>query len=291
VKLQQNITPKAVAATSLRGFAPEVRQVICWLGATVCGTLTLTCVQAQQSDDAAELAKKLSNPVASLISVPLQYNYDKDFGANDQGSKSVLNIQPVVPFTLNEKWNLILRTIVPLANAHEVPPGSSDSGLGDVVQSFFFSPKQPVDGWILAAGPVLLYPTASAATLGGEKWGAGPTAVALRQRGPWTYGMLVNHIESFAGSRSRGGISATFAQPFVSYVTASRTTFGLNTESTYDWRSSGWAVPVNASVSQLLKVQSQILQVSLGARYWIESPGSGPEGFGFRATVTFLFPK
>lgn len=245
----------------------------------------------QEADQAAELAKKLANPVASLISVPLQYNYDEKFGVDDKGSKSVLNIQPVIPLSLNDSWNLIIRTIVPLVDQQDIPAGTDESGMGDILQSFFFSPKQPVGGWILAAGPVILYPTASDEVLGGEKWGAGPTALALQQKGPWTYGALVNHVESFAGEDDRADMSATFVQPFLAYVTKTKTTLGLNAESTYDWKNEKWSVPVNATVSQLLKVGPQILSLTLGARYWAESPEAGPEGWGVRAGVTFLFPK
>ena len=259
--------------------------------AMLAAALVFACAHAQETDRAAELAKKLANPVASLISVPAQYNYDENFGANDEGSKSVLNVQPVVPFSLGSRWNLITRTIVPLMSAHDVPPGSSESGLGDITQSFFFSPKEPIGGWILAAGPVFLYPSASDATLGAEKWGAGPTALALKQQGHWTYGMLVNHIESFAGTSARADLSITYAQPFLAYITKTKTTLGLNAESTYDWNAEQWSVPVNASVSQLLKVRSQILQLQLGVRYWAESPANGPEGLGFRAAIVLLFPR
>lgn len=262
-----------------------------WIAVILSSAWIVSHAHAQQADQSVELAKKLANPVASLISVPLQFNYDDNFGANDDGSKSVLNIQPVIPFSLNAKWNLITRTIVPLASTTNVPPGFSESGLGDIVQSFFFSPKEPVGGWILAAGPVILYPSATDRTLGGEKWGAGPTALALKQQGPWTLGMLVNHIESFAGTSARTDISATFVQPFVAYITKTKTTLGLNTESTYNWETAQWSIPINASVSQLLKVGPQILQVQAGIRYWAESPANGPDGFGFRAAVTFLFPK
>lgn len=262
----------------------------------IVGTMLLLAgvvsANAQEADQQAELAKKLANPVAALISVPLQYNFDENIGPNGDGSKSVLNVQPVVPLSLTEDWNLIIRTIVPLVDQKDIPvKGADKSGMGDIVQSFFFSPKAPVGGWILAAGPVGLYPSASDEALGGEKWGVGPTVLALQQKGPWTYGLLANHIESFAGEDERADISATFVQPFVSYITKTKTTFGLNTESTYDWENDQWSVPVNASVSQLLKVGPQILQLSLGARYWAEHGDNGPEDFGFRAAVTFLFPK
>ena len=125
----------------------------------------------------------------------------------------------------------------------------------------------------------------------GEKWGAGPTVLALQQQGPWTFGLLANQIWSFAGEEGRADINLGFVQPFISYITKTKSTIGLNTESTYDWENDQWSVPVNATVSQLLKVGSQIMQVSVGARYWVESPDSGPEGVGLRAGVTFLFPK
>jgi hypothetical protein len=247
--------------------------------------------QEAGADEAAELAKKLANPVASLISVPLQYNYDEKYGPDDKGSKSVLNIQPVWPFSLGKEWNLITRTIIPLVAQHDIPPGTDKSGIGDILQSFFFSPKEPVNGWILAVGPVILYPTASDDALGGGKWGAGPTVLALKQADGWTYGMLANHVESFAGQGDRAYISSTFVQPFLSYITKTKTTIGLNSESTYDWRNEKWSIPVNLSVSQLLKVGDLPMQVSAGVRYWAESPANGPEGFGFRAGITFLFPK
>lgn len=249
--------------------------------------------QAGTTDAAAELAKKLSNPIASLISVPLQYNYDENYGPNDEGSISRLNIQPVIPFSLNDEWNLITRTIIPLVDQNDVPvKGSGESGLGDITASQFFSPKAPGwRDWIWGVGLVELLPTASDDALGGEKWGIGPTAVALRQVGPWTYGGLVNHIWSVAGDDKRADINVTFIQPFLSYVTKTKTTFGLNTESSYDWENEQWSVPINLSVAQMFKIGPQIMQLSVGARYWAESPENGPKDWGGRAQLTFLFPK
>lgn len=252
-----------------------------------------TASEAEQQATTADLAKKLANPIASLISVPLQYNYDKNYGPDDDGSTSRLNIQPVIPIRLNDDWNLITRTIIPLIDQQDIPVrGKSKSGLGDITASLFFSPKEPTArGWIWGAGPVALLPTASDEQLGGEKWGLGPTAVVLKQEGPWTVGGLANHIWSVAGDDDRADISTTFLQPFLSYVTKTKTTFGLNTESSYDWESKKWSVPINLTVGQIFKVGPQILQFTVGARYWAEAPENGPEGWGARAQLTLLFPK
>ncbi|MBO9528198.1 MAG: hypothetical protein J7517_19120, partial [Sphingobium yanoikuyae] len=146
--------------------------------------------------DADELARQLSNPVASLISVPLQFNHDELDG---DGSRSWVNVQPVVPVSIGANWNMISRTILPITYQEDIFPGAgSQFGSGDITQSFFFSPKQPsAGGWIVGVGPALLVPTASDDLLGTGKWGAGPTAVVLRQtEAGWTYGALLNHIWS-----------------------------------------------------------------------------------------------
>jgi hypothetical protein len=254
--------------------------------------LALTAPARAQDDQAAELAKKLSNPVASLISVPLQYNYDTYGGTNDGATVHLLNMQPVVPFSLNEKWNLITRTIVPLLDRQGFAfDALNESGLGDIVATQYFSPKSPTAGWIWGVGPAELLPTASDEFLGSKKWGLGPTAVALRQTGPWTTGFLGSHIWSVGGDDARADISLTSLQPFVSHLTRTRTTFAVLTETTYDWEQEQWSVPVIGVVGQMLKIGSQILQLAVGGKYWAEAPQDGPEKWGLRVQLTLVFPK
>lgn len=240
-----------------------------------------------------QIARELSNPVAALISVPLQFNYDHGMGPTEDGRRYALNIQPVIPFSLTPEWNLISRTIIPVIDQKDaVPGGGSQSGLGDTVQSLFFSPAKPTAGGLLyGVGPVFLLPTATDKRLGTEQWAVGPTGVVLRQDGPWTVGVLANHLWSVAGDSNRASVNASFVQPFVSYVTQTRTTFALQTESSYDWQHNQWTVPINFNVAQLLRVGDQILQVGATARYWADGPTGAPTGWGLRLNLTFLFPR
>ena len=263
-------------------------------GAALLAALGLAMSPAASADSDAELAKKAQNPIAAMISLPLQLNYDEGYGATGDGEKWLLNVQPVIPFDLNADWNLISRTIVPLIDQKDFVAGGAldESGVGDVLQSLFFSPKAPTaGGWIWGVGPALLLPTASDRVLGGEKWALGPTAVVLKQESGWTVGVLGNHLWSVAGEDDRDDISATLVQPFLGYTTRTYTTFMINTESTYDWKGETWSVPVNLMATQMLRVGGQPLTLQAGARYWADSPDGGPDGWGFRFAVTFLFPK
>jgi len=242
-----------------------------------------------EKDNQAELAKKLNNPVANLISVPIQNNWDFGIGPAN-AMRYTANIQPVIPISVAKDWNVIVRTIMPVIDAPSPAPGVRSAwGLGDITQSLFLSPKEPVGGWILGGGPVFLWPSATDSMLGSGKFGAGPTIVVLRQEHGWTYGMLANQIWSFAGWGDQN-VSASFLQPFLSFTTKTYTTFTVNTESTYDWRNHQWTVPLNLMVAQLLKIGKQPIQFQIGARYYADKPDGGPD-WGLRFAVTFLFPK
>jgi hypothetical protein len=186
---------------------------------------------------------------------------------------------------------LISRTGLPIISQDQIFPAAGDQfDLGDAAQSFFFSPTHSTGGIIWGAGPVILLPTGTDPLLSAEKWGTGPTAVALSQWRGWTVGMLANHIWSFAGENERVDVSTTFLQPFITYTTPDAWTFALNTESTYDWEAEAWTFPINFNVTKLIKFGSQPVSLGAGVRYWAESPESGPEGWGLRSSITILFP-
>ena len=261
-------------------------------------------------DPAADLAKKLQNPVASLISVPLQNNFDYGGGSGRNGSQYTINIQPVIPFKLDDDWNLITRTIVPISQANHILP-QNVGGLGDIVQSFFLSPSRPIGGLIVGVGPVFLYPSASDDRISANQFAAGPTAVVLKQSGPWTFGILANHLQGIGGVGHNGlggnavlgeegfttvtpkgrsaRVSTTFLQPFASYTFKSYTTLSLQTETTYNWSAQQWTVPIIAGASQILKIGLQPVSIGLQGKYVAERPTGAP-GWGIRLTVTLLFP-
>ncbi|HET9793764.1 MAG TPA: transporter [Thermoanaerobaculia bacterium] len=248
---------------------------------------------AAASSNGAELAKKLSNPIANLISAPVQMNFDYGFAGGD-GFKFVANVQPVIPISISRDWNVISRTILPLTYQSHVVDDGRQGGLGDTLQSLFFSPKEPTSGGIVwGVGPALLFPTATDESLGGKKWAAGPTFVVLTQKSGWTVGMLANQLWSYAGDSDRAEINALFVQPFVARTTKTLTTFTLNTESTYNWKAAKdrWSVPLNFTVAQLMRFGKQPVQLAGGLRYWAASPENGASGWGYRVVVTLLFPK
>jgi len=256
------------------------------------GFLALTLLAAPAlAQDADELAKKLANPMAAMVSLPLQYNADFGFGSED-GTKQVLNIQPVIPAELNDHWNLITRVILPIVGQDDIfGPSGHQFGLGDTTPTFFFSPREPTaGGMIWGLGPALLLPTATDDLLGSGKWGIGPSAVVLWQKHGWSYGALVNHISSFAGDADRDAVSHTFLQPVLSKGIPGGWTVGANLEAGYDWKASAWTVPMNLYVSRVVKLGGRPMSFSGGARYFFETPGKGPT-WGLRGSLTLLFKK
>ena len=258
------------------------------LAALICAA---SAAQAQpQADSSSELARKLSNPISSLISVPFQFNYDCCFGPRG-GARTVMNLQPVIPVALSDDLNLIVRTITPFIEQGETVPGAgAHFGLGDITQSFFFTPQAGPGEWMWGAGPAFLWPVASDPDLGSRKWGAGPTAILLKQEAGWTYGVLANHIWSCSGERERTNINSTFFQPFLDHTWPDTTKLGVNAESSYDWQGRRWTVPINLTLGHLFHLGGQVLNLAGGPRY-TATAREGEAQWGGRFTLTLLFPE
>lgn len=250
-------------------------------------------VAGPAATDANALAKQLANPIASLISVPMQLNYDDGVGPFDDGNRILINVQPVIPVSIGDNWNLISRTVIPIVSQHDVFPDAGDQfGLGDVLQSVFFSPKAlTAGGWTWGVGPALLIPSATDDLLGSGKWGGGPTGVALKQTSSdWTYGVLANHIWSFGGDADRADLSATYLQPFLAKGLGKGRTVSTALESTYDWKNHQWTVPLNVGYSKVGRLGAQLVSYQAGLRYYLAKPDAGAD-WGIRFTFTLLYPK
>jgi hypothetical protein len=266
----------------------------------VCTIVGVSGARAQSSE--AELARKLANPIANLITVPIVTNYDEGYGTGD-GHRVVTNVQPLIPIELNKDWLLLSRTIIPIVwdqnNISPFGPSGSQSGFGDISESVWFSPSQstPVGSlgnFTWGAGAVALLPTGNAdPLLGTGKWGFGPTAIGLFVKGGWTYGALTNHIWDVAGKSNRADVSLTLVQPWIAYTTKNAVTLALEAESTYDWTTNEWSVPINATLSKLMTIGKQAVSFEVGLRYWADNPAGAPrpDDLGYRFNVTFLFPS
>ena len=255
--------------------------------------LAATTAGAQAAGSSAdELAKATANPISDLIALPLQSNWDKGVGPGDN-TLYTLNVQPVIPFQLNDDWNLITRTIIPVVSQPALTQGQGDIwGTGDVVASQFFSPRNS-GSLIWGVGSAFLLPTASDDRLGTEKWAAGPTGVVLVQSGPWTYGGLANHLRSFAGNDERTRVNATFINPFLTYGLGDGWSTTLSPEYTYNWEAEHGqrtTFPLVAILSKVTHLGQQPVSLSVGYKYYADAPNEQMDE-GVRFVVSFLFPK
>jgi len=285
------------AAVSARLFArwPQVRTGL-WILAVAMSVLCrgVLPARAQESSEqnTEKIAKQSQNPIANLISVPMENDFFPHTGADKEDSY-VFEFKPVIPIRLSNDWNLITRTIVPIGQVPDLAPGvGGASGVGDVQESLFFSPAK-VGKIIWGAGPVISLPTATEDILGTKKLSIGPTAVVLTIQGHWLFGTLIQNLFSVAGPKERADVNEMLMQPFVNYNMRHGWFLTSSPIITSNWEvnnNARWTVPVGGGVGRI--VHFGAIPVSTYAQVFrnVERP-DGTSSWSARFQMTFLFPK
>lgn len=258
----------------------------------VVAMMAAVAVHAELSEE--QLAKISQNPVGNLISVPFQNNTNLNFGP-EKGTQDVLNIQPVIPISISDDWNIITRTILPVIWQPALGPDDSGvKGIGNLQFNAFLSPANPGE-WIWGAGAIAQAPTQSNAKLGNDNWGLGPTFVVLHlEKGsPWVYGVLVNNVWSTTSNRQGGSYSNGLIQPFVNYNFQGGLYLTSSPVATVNWKAAGsqqWTVPLGGGIGKIFHVGKLPVNTQLSAYYNVVKPDFGPN-WQIRAQVQLMFPK
>lgn len=272
--------------------------------------IALSTPAAGQQPGEEELAKQSQNPIADLISVPLQSNFYFGAGFHQNKMIYVLNVQPVIPFNLSDEWNLITRIIMPIINQPNLSPSfgglvpsTTGTGLGDFNPSFFFSPAKPGE-LIWGVGPTFTLPTATDRDLGAGKWSMGPTGVALRMHGPWVYGVLINNQWSVAGWGDKT-VNLMLLQWFLNYNFPGAFYLTTSPIITANWKAARagdvWTVPLGGGIGKLFRLGDVFpleghpiaklpMNIQLQAYGNVAKPEFGPK-WQLRFQIQFLFPK
>ena len=242
-------------------------------------------------DSTAELAKAVQNPIANLISLPLQNNTDFNFGPQDE-TLNTLNVQPVWPFEISDNWNLITRTIVPIVSQPGLTSGQSrETGLGDTTFTGFFSPKGS-GKWIWGAGPVVLIPTNTDSRLGADEWGVGASVVVLTMPGNWVVGSLVSNVWDI-GASAGNEVNFFTWQYFVNYNMDGGWYLTSAPINTANWEAESgqkWTVPVGGGAGRVFRIGKQPINASAQYFYNLEHPDQVGD-WSLRLQLQFMFPK
>jgi len=264
------------------------------IGMTICAMVMNYSAPTQAEMNAEELAKLAQNPVGNLISLPFQNNSNLNVGTQ-KATQNILNIQPVIPISVSNDWNVITRTILPVISTPSIfPTGSRIDGIGDVVFTAFLSPAHP-GKWIWGAGPVVQLPVNSSKELGNNNWGMGPSAVVLHldPDDPWLYGVLVNNIWSLSSSQQGGAYNNGLIQPFLNYNTPSGLYLTSSPIATVNWNAASgqqWTVPVGGGLGKIFHLGGVPVNASIAAYYNVIKPDLGPN-WQIRAQVQLMFPR
>jgi hypothetical protein len=241
-----------------------------------------------------ELAKKTQNPVADLISVPIQNNFNFNVGTYNQ-TQTVINIQPVIPITLNEDFNLITRTILPVVDQPDPVSNTSQFGLGNLNTTLFLSPsKSKAVTW--GVGPIFGFPTKTNDLLGSNTFTVGPSAVVVAMPEHWVIGALANQQWSIGDAAPSQRVNAMLIQPFINYnlpkgwYLTSAPVITANWEAFGDNSSDRWVIPIGGGFGKIVKTGGPPLNINLQGYYNVVNPEQGSD-WQLRFTVALLFPK
>jgi len=247
--------------------------------------------QGTAASSAQEIADKLSNPVANLISLPLQSNVDYGIGAHN-GARYTLNVQPVIPVHLSPNWNLIARVVLPVIDQRDVTgEGNHEFGLSDATVTGFFAPSNSRNGFMWGFGPAFLVPTGTNDFLTTKKWGIGPSALVIKQVSGLTFGFLVNQLWSFAGDENRSDVNQMFLQPFFAKNFKSGAGLGVNAEITSNWIAHTTLATLNPIVTAVTRIGGQTISMAVGPRIPLSGPDELRAKLGLRGVLIFVFPK
>lgn len=253
------------------------------------GSALVLAQPARSEDDADELARKVSNPASFMISVPVHSDFD--FGRWSDGNlfSGSIDIEPVIPFSLNADWNVISHTDFPFVYSDAAVSGGREFGLGDITQNFSFTPSThgPL---IWALGPQFSFPTATRDELGSGKFSMGPSGLLLLQTKALSIGLSASQMWSVFGNDSRPDVNESEVQPFIAWHIGKGRTISANLDYSYDWTAETWSLPVSLSFSKIVKLGEQTVSLSIGGKYWIDPDRNGSQ-WGIKAGMTFLFPQ
>ena len=250
-------------------------------------------VEEEQIDGAEDAAMKAQNPLADIISMPLQWNTDFDIGSDDE-TGSTLNIQPIYPVNLDKGWTLINRAIVPLPKS--VPAGgpSSDrvTGLGDITMMNWFSPE-PKGAFMWGVGPVTVWPTATDERLGTDKFSVGPSVVLVYSKpGKFVAASVINAWWDVGGSGDKD-VGVFYWQPIFNWFLPNKwylTTAPVITKDLEGESGQKWIVPVGGGVGKMFNWGKLPMDITAQYYNYVKKPDAGPE-WAFRLQLKLIFPK
>lgn len=274
----------------------RLRLVLCIVGLLLSAYLTAPAHSQQSSTPAPSpaalsdqaLAIAVHNPFEDFIKVPIESDTGFQLGRSHKVGDEV-NIEPLLPFSLNADWDLFARPSLTIAYS---PTPHEQSGLEDLQTSFFLSPAKN-STWVWGVGPIFGFPTASSSELGSGRWSAGPTAALVYSEGPWLNAILTDQLMSFAGNRKRGSVNQTYIEPVISYNFESGWYADVDPQMTFDWTAdaaNAWTIPMGADVGKAFNLGSQSLSLQVGAYDLLKRPDGDPQWI-MRVSVTFLFPS